>query len=345
MPRIKSEIGGRMEPVRWGAISTAKIGIEKVIPGMQRGTNSRVIAIASANEARARDAAARLGIETVHPSYEALLADPKIEAVYNPLPNYLHVLWSIRALEAGKHVLCEKPIALTAAEALQLAAAEARTGKRVAEAFMVRYHPQWRRARSLALDGTIGDLRLIRVVFAYNNVDPDNIRNKIEMGGGGLYDIGCYAIAGARFLFDAEPVRVIATIERDPVFKIDRLASGLMDFPEGRQLAFSCGTQIAPRQGVEILGSKGRIVIPVPFNVDPTRPTEIVIDDARDLYGGGARTETFAACDQYTLQGDAMSTAIRSGAPFDYPIADAVANMRILDALFRSEASGRWETP
>ena len=228
-----------MEPVRWGVISTAKIGIEKVIPGMQRGAASRVIAIASANEAKARDAAARLGIATVHPSYEALLADPDIEAVYNPLPNHLHVPWSIRALEAGKHVLCEKPIALTAAEARQLVAAEARTGKRAAEAFMVRYHPQWQRARALTQDGTIGDARLIRVVFAYNNVDPGNIRNKAEMGGGGLYDIGCYAITGARFLFDAEQVRVIATIERDPVFQVDRLASGLMDFPGGRQLAFS----------------------------------------------------------------------------------------------------------
>jgi predicted dehydrogenase len=334
-----------MEPVRWGVISTAKIGIEKVIPAMQRGTAARVIAIASANETRARDAAARLGIARVHPSYEALLADPSIEAVYNPLPNHLHVPWSIRAMEAGKHVLCEKPIALTAAEALQLVEAEARTGKRVAEAFMVRYHPQWRRARSLASDGTIGDPRLIRVIFAYRNVDPHNIRNKMEMGGGGLYDIGCYAIAGARFLFDAEPMRVIATIDRDPVFKVDRLASGLIDFPGGRQLVFSSATQIAARQSVEILGSKGRILIPVPFNVDPGRATEIVVDDARDLYGGGARTESFAPCDQYTLQGDAVSAAIRSDAPFDYPLADAVANMRILDALMRSEASGQWETP
>ena len=334
-----------MEPVRWGVISTAKIGVEKVIPAMQRGAASRVIAIGSANEAKARAAAARLGIERVHPSYEALLADPDIEAVYNPLPNDLHVPWTIRAMEAGKHVLCEKPIALTAAEARQLEEAEARTGKRVCEAFMVRYHPQWRRAKALTLDGTIGDARLIRVIFAYRNVDPNNIRNKVEMGGGGLYDIGCYAITGARFLFDAEPVRVVATIERDPVFKVDRLASGLVDFPNGRQLVFSCATQIAPRQNVEILGSKGRIVIPVPFNTDPALPAEIVIDDARDLYGGGARTERFALCDHYTLQGDAISAAIRSGAPFDYPIADAVMNMRILDALFRSQTSGHWETP
>jgi predicted dehydrogenase len=334
-----------MEPVRWGVISTAKIGIEKVIPGMQKGSAARVIAIASANEIRARDAAARLGIETVHCSYEALLADPSIEAVYNPLPNHLHVPWSIRAMEAGKHVLCEKPIALSAAEAVQLVQAEARTGKRVAEAFMVRYHPQWRRAKALASDGTIGDAQLIRVVFAYWNVDPQDICNKMETGGGGLYDIGCYAIAAARFLFGAEPTRAIATIDRDPQFKVDRLASGLIDFADGRQLVFSSATQIAARQSVEILGSKGRILIPVPFNVDPATPTEIIIDDARDLYGGGARTERFAPCDQYTLQGDAVSVAIRSGAPFDYPVADAVANMRILDSLMLSETSGRWEAP
>jgi predicted dehydrogenase len=334
-----------MEPVRWGVISTAKIGIEKVIPGMQKGSAARVIAIASANEIRARDAAARLGIETVHCSYEALLADPSIEAVYNPLPNHLHVPWSIRAMEAGKHVLCEKPIALSAAEAVQLVQAEARTGKRVAEAFMVRYHPQWRRAKALASDGTIGDAQLIRVVFAYWNVDPQDICNKMETGGGGLYDIGCYAIAAARFLFGTEPTRAIATIDRDPQFKVDRLASGLIDFADGRQLVFSSATQIAARQSVEILGSKGRILIPVPFNVDPATPTEIVIDDARDLYGGGARTERFAPCDQYTLQGDAVSVAIRSGAPFDYPVADAVANMRILDSLMLSETSGRWEAP
>ncbi|MEP6831502.1 MAG: Gfo/Idh/MocA family oxidoreductase [Rhizomicrobium sp.] len=334
-----------MEPVRWGVISTAKIGIEKVIPGLQKGSAARVIAIASANEIRARDAAARLGIETVHRSYEALLADPSIEAVYNPLPNHLHVPWSIRAMEAGKHVLCEKPIALSAAEAVQLVQAEARTGKRVAEAFMVRYHPQWRRAKALASDGTIGDAQLIRVVFAYWNVDPQDICNKMETGGGGLYDIGCYAIAAARFLFGAEPTRAIATIDRDPQFKVDRLASGLIDFADGRQLVFSSATQIAARQSVEILGSKGRILIPVPFNVDPATPTEIVIDDARDLYGGGARTERFAPCDQYTLQGDAVSVAIRSGAPFDYPVADAVANMRILDLLMLSETSGRWEVP
>jgi len=334
-----------MEPVRWGILSTAKIGVEKVIPAMQKGTATRVVAIASRNEARARDAAVRLGIGMVHDSYEALLADPAIEAIYNPLPNHLHMPWSIRAMEAGKHVLCEKPVALTAAEADQLAQAEVRTGRRVAEAFMVRHHPQWQRARTLASDGTIGAPRLIRTVFAYRDVDPGSICNKMEMGGGGLYDIGCYAIATARFLFGAEPKRVIATFDRDPALKVDRLASGLIDFPGGRQLVFSSATQIAARQGVEILGSHGRIEIPVPFNDDPVRPSMIVIDDARDLYGGGARTECFAPCDQYTLQADAFSAAIRSGAPFDHPIADAVANMRIIDALMRSETSGQWEMP
>ncbi len=334
-----------MEPVRWGILSTAKIGWQKVIPAMQQGKMTRVVALASREAARGRATADELGIAKVYGSYDELLADPDVEAVYNPLPNHLHVPWTVRALEAGKDVLCEKPIALTAAEAEALVVAEARTGRRVAEAFMVRHHPQWQRARALVVSGALGEVRLIRTIFAYNNVDPENIRNKLEIGGGGLYDIGCYAIATARYAFGAEPARAIAAVERDPVMKTDRLASGLLEFPGGRQLVFTASTQLALRQSVEILGTKGRVEIKVPFNTDPARPTEIVVDDGRDIFGGGARSETFPALDQYTLQADAISTAIRSGAPFEHPIADAIANMRVIDALLRSEASGHWETP
>jgi predicted dehydrogenase len=334
-----------MESVRWGILSTARIGLEKVIPAMQKGRATTVVALGSRDGMRGREAAARLGIPTAYDSYEALLADPVVEAIYNPLPNHLHVPWSIKAMEAGKHVLCEKPVALTADEAQQLVDAEKRTGKRVAEAFMVRHHPQWLRARSLVAEGKIGEARLIRTIFAYSNADPANIRNQAEIGGGGLYDIGCYAIATARFLFGAEPLRVIASVQRDPVMKVDRLTSGLMEFPDGRQLVFSCATQLAARQEVEILGTKGRVQVKVPFNADPAKPTEIVIDDARDLYAGGAVSERFDPCDQYTLQVDAFSEAIRQDKPFDYPVADAVKNMRIIDALLRSETSGRWETP
>jgi predicted dehydrogenase len=333
------------EPVRWGVLSTARIAIDKVIPAMQQGRATNVVAIASRDGDRVRDAAARLGIGTAHDSYEALLADPAVEAIYNPLPNHLHMPWSIRAMEAGKHVLCEKPVGLTAAEAEELARAEVRTGSRVAEAFMVRHHPQWHRARALICDGAIGDPHLIRAAFCYRNADPDNIRNRMDMGGGALLDIGCYAIATARFLFAAEPERIIGMFDRDPVLKTDRLVSALAEFPGGRNLVFSIATQTAARQSVEILGSAGRIEIPVPFNSNPALSSKIIIDDARDLYGGGARTEVFAACNQFTLQADAFSIAIRSGAPFDHPIADAVANMRVLDALLRSEKTGQWEAP
>lgn len=335
-----------MEPVRWGILGMARIATDKVVPAMLKGRMTRVVALGSRDGARAREAAARLGIATAHVSYEALLADPEVEAIYNPLPNHLHVPWSIKAMEAGKHVLCEKPVALTANEARQLVDAEQRTGRRVAEAFMVRHHPQWLRARALAGEGRIGEARLIRTIFAYSNADPANIRNQAGIGGeGGLYDIGCYAIATARFVFGAEPLRVIASVERDPVLTIDRLTSALLEFPGGRQLVFSSATQLAPRQEVEILGTKGRILVKVPFNADPARPTEIVIDDARDLYAGGAVAERFEPFNQYTAQADAFSEAIRLDRPFDHPIADAVANMRVIDALLRSEASGHWEAP
>lgn len=334
-----------MEPVRWGILSTAKIGLEKVVPAMMKGRLSKVVALASRDGAKAGSSAAQLGIDKAYDTYEALLADPTVEAIYNPLPNHLHVPWTIRAMEAGKHVLCEKPIALTVAEAQQLVEAENRTGRRVAEAFMVRHHPQWQRARALVAEGRIGQAQLIRTIFAYHLTDPSNIRNQAGIGGGGLFDIGCYAIATARFIFDAEPVRAIATVERDPVMEVDRLTSGLLEFPGGRQLVFSSATQLAPRQNVEILGTKGRLEIRVPFNAMPSRQTEIIIDDARDLYGAGAVTETFDAVDQYTLQGDAFSRAIRENVPFDHPITDAIANMRVIEALLRSERSGHWEAP
>jgi predicted dehydrogenase len=330
--------------VSWGVFGVAKIGVEKVIPAMQRGALSRIDAIASRDIARAKSAAASLGIAKAYGSYEELLADPAIEAIYNPLPNELHVPWTIRALEAGKHVLCEKPIALDAAEAETLVAARARSGKLVAEAFMVRFHPQWRRAHEIAQSGEIGALRAIQTFFSYHLLDPTNIRNK-PPGGGALYDIGCYAILTARHMFGAEPTRVAATMDVDPAMGTDRLISGVAEFPGGRHLTFVCGTQTTPHQRVTIAGDKGRIEIAIPFNAPPDRPTEITIDSGADLFGGGARREEFAICDQYTLQGDAFSRAVTGEAPLAYPIEDAIANMRVIDAIFRAAKSGGWEKP
>jgi len=333
-----------MRKVKWGVLGVAKIAVEKVIPAMQRGEVSEVAAIASRDGARARAAADQLGIPRAFGAYEDLLADPEIDAVYNPLPNELHVPWTLRALAAGKHVLCEKPIALDAEEGRQLIEARDRSGKLVAEAFMVRFHPQWRRARELARTGSIGELRAIQTFFSYHLLDPANVRNR-PPGGGGLYDIGCYAILTARFIFGAEPTRVVATIDWDPKFKTDRLTGALLEFPGGRHLTFTVGTQTSAHQRVTIVGDQGRIEIMIPFNAPPDRPTEIAIDDGADLFGGGRRVETFPVCDQYTLQGDAFSRAIVDGSALEFPIEDAVANMAVIDALFRSAKSASWEKP
>jgi predicted dehydrogenase len=330
--------------ISWGVLGAAKIGVEKVIPAMQRGEASRVDAIASRDIAKARRAAASLGIAKAYGSYEELLADPAIEAVYNPLPNELHVPWTIRALEAGKHVLCEKPIALDAAEARSLIAARHGSGKLVAEAFMVRFHPQWRRAREIAHSGEIGEARAIQTFFSYRLTDAENIRNK-PPGGGGLYDIGCYAILTARYVFGAEPTRLVAALDVDQAFGTDRLASALIEFPGGRSLTFTCATQLSAHQRVTIVGDAGRVEIAVPFNAPIDRPTRITIDSGRDLVGGGARVEEFPACDQYTLQGDAFSRAVLGETAFEFPIEDAIANMRVIDAAFRSARSGTWEKP
>jgi predicted dehydrogenase len=333
-----------LRKVKWGVIGVAKIATEKVIPAMQRGEVSEIAGIASRDLGRAQAAAKTLGIARAYGSYEELLADPEIEAIYNPLPNEEHVPWTLRALAAGKHVLCEKPIALDAEEARKLIDARNRAGKLVAEAFMVRFHPQWRRARELARDGTIGEAQTIQTFFTYRLLDPDNVRNR-PPGGGGLYDIGCYAILTARFIFGAEPTRVVATIDWDPKFKTDRLASALLEFPGGRQLTFTVGTQSSAHQRVTIIGAEGRIEVMIPFNAPIDRPTEVVIDSGADLIGGGRRIETFPVCDQYTLQGDAFSRAIVEGAPLAFPIEDAIANMAVIDALFRSAKSGAWEKP
>jgi predicted dehydrogenase len=330
------------EPVKWGVLGVAKIATEKVIPAMRQGALCRIEAIASRDAGRAGAAADQLGIPRAYGSYEELLADPEIEAIYNPLPNELHVAWTEKALAAGKHVLCEKPLALDAEEARRLVAAREKSGKLVAEAFMVRHHPQWRRAREIARSGAVGEIGAIQTLFAYRLLDPENVRNR-PPGGGGLFDIGCYAIVTARYIFGEEPTRVAACIDFDPTFGTDRLASAILEFPGGRHLTFTVATQLAGAQRVTIAGTAGRIEVKIPFNAPPDRPTEIVIDSGADLAGGGARVETFQICDQYTLQGDAFARAVRGEGALEFSIEDAVANMRVIDACFRAGKSGRWE--
>jgi predicted dehydrogenase len=342
--RSAAPAGGDDSPVRWGVLGAADIAVKQVIPAMQKSRLSRIVAIGSRDGAKAEAAARALGIPRAHGSYEALLADPDVEAVYIPLPNHLHVPWSIRAAEAGKHVLCEKPIACTAAEARQLLAVRDRTGVVIGEAFMTRTHPQWRRVRELIAAGRIGELRLVTGHFSYYRRDPNDVRSKVEWGGGVLLDIGCYPVTMSRWLFGAEPLEVCATLERDPDFKVDRLVSGLLRFPSG-QAVFTVAGQAALFQQMQIFGTRGRIEVEIPFNPPPDYATRILVDDGRDLTGGGIEAITFEPVNQYTLQGDRFSEAVRGRGAVPVPLEDAIANMAVLDALFRSAESGRWERP
>ena len=326
-----------MQKIRWGVLSTANIGTGKVIPAMQQGTYCEVAAIASRNLERARATATHLGIPKAYGSYEELLADPDIDAIYNPLPNHLHVPWSIKALEAGKHVLCEKPIGLTASEAQTLLeTARQHPELKAMEAFMYRHHPQWQRAHQLVTTGAIGELRTIQSFFSYFSSDPDNIRNKADIGGGGLMDIGCYNISLSRFIFGAEPQRVCSMMEYDPRFQTDHLTSGILDFGNGTS-TFTCSTQLTSYQRVNIFGTTGRIEIEIPFNAPPDRP-------CRMWYQHGTTIDeiVFDICDQYTIQGDLFAQAILSNTAVPTPLEDAVANMRVIDAIVRSANYRSW---
>jgi predicted dehydrogenase len=323
-------------------LGAARIATEKVIPAMQRGRWSEVTAIASRDAGRARAVAAPLGIPKSYGSYEALLADPEIDAIYNPLPNHLHVPWTTKAAEAGKHVLCEKPIALSAAEARTLLDVRNRTGVKMQEAFMVRTHPQWQKARALVRDGRIGEVRSMLGFFSYFNDDPGNIRNIPAFGGGALMDIGCYLINTARFIFDREPTRVAGLVERDPSLDVDTMTSILLDF-DGRHAVGTCGTQLVPYQRLQIFGTEGRIELEIPFNAPPDRPCRMLVDSGRDLFGAGVERFETDTCDQYTIQGDLFSKAILDGTDAPAPLEDAVRNMEVIDAVFRAAETNQWQ--
>lgn len=326
-----------MSKVRWGIISTADIGTEQVIPAMQQGEFCEVTAIASSSLEKAKATASRLGIPKAYGSYEELLADSEIDAIYNPLPNHLHVTWSLKALEAGKHVLCEKPLAPTFAEAQTLVDAAKRFPHlKVMEAFMYRHHPQWQQARHMVQDGKIGTLRTVQAFFSYYLDNPDNIRNQVSAGGGGMLDIGCYTVSLARFLFDAEPQRVLGIVEYDPDLKVDRLASAILDFGRGTS-TFTCGTQLASYQRVQIFGTSGRIEIEIPFNAPKDQPCRVFYQSI-----GPVEEITIPTCNQYTIQGDLFAQAILHNTPVPTPLEDALANLRVIEAVFQSSKSGNW---
>jgi predicted dehydrogenase len=330
-----------MTKVKWGVLGAASIAMRRVIPGMQKGAWSEITAVASRDKKKAEEAARKLGIAKAYGSYEELLRDGEVEAIYNPLPNHLHVPWSVRAAEAGKHVLCEKPISMSVAEAKTLLAARNRTGVKIGEAFMVKTHPQWLRTQEIIRSGAIGNLRSAMCVFSYFNRDPENVRHKVEWGGGGLLDIGCYPITMSRFIFAEEPVRVSGTLERDTNFGTDRLASAILEFPSGQSI-FTCSTQTAYFQRMHFLGTSGRVEIEIPWNAPNNRPCRIFISD---VLGDVPKVEEFPVVDQYTIQGDEFSRAIRGERDVPVPLEDATKNMAVIEAIFRAADSGRWERP
>lgn len=328
-----------MSKVRWGILSTAKIAREKVIPAMQQSALCDIVAIASRDLGQAREVAAKLEIPVVYGSYEELLSDPEIDAVYIPLPNHMHVEWAIRSLQAGKHVLCEKPIGLSSAEAAKLLqVASEKPALKVMEAFMYRFHPQWVHAKRLVDEGHIGQLKTIQSFFSYYNADPKNIRNQKDMGGGGMMDIGCYCVSLARFIFNKEPDRVLGNVEFDPVLRTDTLASGVLDFSTGTS-TFTCSTQLMPYQRVNILGTEGRIEIEIPFNAPPHQETRLWWYSKTS-----AEEAVFEPVDQYTIQGDLFSRAILENEPVPTPLQDAINNMKVIEAVFESAQERSWKT-
>jgi predicted dehydrogenase len=332
-----------MNKLQWGVLGVAKIATAKVIPAMQGGELTEVTAIASRDAARAQAAADELGIAKAYGSYAELLDDPDVDAVYNPLPNHLHKPWTIAAAERGKHVLCEKPLALNAAEAADIIAARDRTGVKMQEAFMVWTHPQWQRAVEICRSGRLGKLRSYTGHFSYFSDDPDNIRNFPHMGGGALMDIGCYLLTTSRMIFGEEPRRVLALIERDPEFEVDALTSIMLDYPSGQAIG-TCSTRMIYYQRVQVFGSEGRLEIDIPFNAPTDRPCRLWLDNEGDLTGATVETIEIDTCNQFRIQGDEFSRAVLNDTEVPYPLEMSLANMKLIDALFRSAQSGRWET-
>lgn len=320
--------------MRWGVLGAAKIAIEKVIPAMQGADLTRVEAVASRTRERAEAAASKLGIPTAYGSYEELLSDPAIEAVYIPLPNHLHPEWTLAAAKAGKHVLCEKPLATTSADARRMVEGCAAAGVKMMEAFMYRLHPMWMEVRGMVEGGLIGEVRAISSVFSYNNVDAANIRNIRQFGGGALYDIGCYCVNVARMLLGGEPTDVQGAIRRDDTFGTDVVTSALLDF-DGRHAVFTCSTQLEDDQRVAIQGTEGRLVVEIPFNIPPDHPTRILhVAGGDPPLSPHVEVHEIPPANQYGIQAELFSRAIREDGPVPIPPEDAVANLAVIERIF-----------
>lgn len=326
-----------MQKLRWGVLSTAKIGRTKIIPAIQSSDHGQVDAICSRDNATAQRVAEELGIARAYSSYDALLQDPDIDAIYNPLPNHLHVPWSLKALEAGKHVLCEKPLGLNTADVERLVdAARYYPHLKVMEAFMYRFHPQWQKAHALITDGEIGQLRSLHSHFSYNNREAENIRNNANMGGGALMDIGCYCISVARYLFDGEPLRVLGQITPYAGYEVDCFVSGILEFADGTA-TFDASTKIEPQQYVDASGDAGNVLIALPFNPISDSETRIILTRNQQ------REEIILEkSDHYRNMADAFAQSVLHNKPVPTPLEDALANMKIIDAIFTSARTNQW---
>ncbi len=333
-----------IKKIRWGILGGAKIAVKDVIPAMKSAKNCEIVAIASRDFAKAKQIADELNIPRFYGSYDDLLNDSEVDAVYIPLPNHLHAEWTIKSAQAGKHVLCEKPIGMNAAEVRQMIEVRDKFGVKIQEAFMVRTHLTWLAVREIVKSGKIGDLQSITMFFSYANFDKSNIRNRLEMGGGALMDIGCYCINLSRFIFDEEPIRVSGLIERDSQTNIDKLTSAMLQFPTGHA-TFTCSTQVVPYQKMQVLGTNGRIEIEIPVNFPPDKPTRIFIDDGLNLYGENVEKIEFEAANKFTIQGDLFSQAILENSDQAISLEDSFANMAVIDAVFRSAETGNCEVP
>lgn len=325
--------------LRFGIISTAKIGREAVVPAIQDAENCVVTAVASRDLARAREMADRFSAPHAFGSYEEMLASDTIDAVYIPLPTSQHIEWAIKAADAGKHVLCEKPIALKAAEIDKLIAARDRNKVLISEAFMVTYAPVWRKVRSLIAEGAIGKLRHVQGVFTYFNRDPGNMRNIPELGGGGLPDIGVYPTISTRFSTGLEPLRIQAVTERDPEFGTDVYSSVKADFGDF-ELSFYISTQMANRQLMVFHGTEGFIEVKSPFNADRWGPEEIELSNRAHNQSTIFR---FQDSRQYRKQAEAFARAAKGEQEEIVTLENSKLNQKVIDAIYRASEKDGWE--
>lgn len=325
---------------RWGVLSTAKIGREQVLPAIADSANGVLTAVASRDVAKARALADRFGAPHAFGSYDELLASPHVDGVYIPVPTSQHVEWTARAIEAKKHVLVEKPLALDAKDIAPLIALRDRHKVLVCEAFMVIYHPQWIKVRELIAGGAIGRLRQVQGCFTYYNVDPANMRNQLDLGGGGLLDIGVYPVVSTRFSADREPLRVQATIERDKTFGTDVYSSVRADFGYF-ELSFYVSTQMAGRQSMVFHGDKGFIEVASPFNAGVYDHHRVELHNQNHAE---AQIFRFPGVQQYKLEAEAFVRAALGGGDRVFTLEESVLNQRVIDAIFRAGDKDGWET-